>query len=284
MHIFEQQAALRAYVAQIRGQGGRIGFVPTMGALHQGHASLVRRSKAENDVTICSIYVNPKQFNNPQDLATYPKTLAQDRKMLEELGCDALFAPDDAEMYPRGYAQVLTAMEFGELGAVMEGAHRPGHFNGVGIVVSKLFNLVQPHQAYFGQKDLQQYAIIRQMAEDLSFETAVIRCPIVREADGLAMSSRNVRLTAEERVIAPLLYQALQTTAAALQRGHTVEAARQQGIQWITAQPAFRLEYLEIADVRTLRPLTEWKPGHGAAICVAAHIGRVRLIDNEVLD
>lgn len=258
-------------------QQSSVGLVPTMGALHQGHLELVKAARAENDLVVCSIFVNPTQFNNPDDLSAYPRTLEADCRLLESVGCDIVFAPSVEEMYP--YPLDLS-LNFGTLETVMEGAFRPGHFNGVGIVVSKFFNLIQPHRAYFGQKDLQQTAIIKSLIRNLSYPIELRICPTVRESDGLAMSSRNVRLTPEERSIAPTIYRILNECKTALLEGTPVEVALKNARDAFNQQPAFRLEYIELVDADTLKPLNE--TGKANALCVAVHLGNVRLIDNIV--
>lgn len=258
-------------------QQSSVGLVPTMGALHQGHLELVKAARAENDLVVCSIFVNPTQFNNPDDLSAYPRTLEADCRLLESVGCDIVFAPSVEEMYP--YPLDLS-LNFGTLETVMEGAFRPGHFNGVGIVVSKFFNLIQPHRAYFGQKDLQQTAIIKSLIRNLSYPIELRICPTVRESDGLAMSSRNVRLTPEERSIAPTIYRILNECKTALLEGTPVEVALKNARDAFSQQPAFRLEYIELVDADTLKPLNE--TGRANALCVAVHLGNVRLIDNIV--
>jgi len=206
MKLLETVAETQAHVALLKQEGQQIGFVPTMGALHLGHISLIRRARQENAVVICSIFVNPIQFNNPDDLAKYPRTLESDAAMLDEAGCDAVFAPTTVEMYPE---PDTTIFDFGMLDKVMEGKFRPGHFNGVAIVVRHLLEIVRPDVVYFGEKDFQQLTIVRKMVDMLSLPVRIVTCPIVRETDGLAMSSRNQRLLPQERAVAPLLYTAL---------------------------------------------------------------------------
>jgi pantoate--beta-alanine ligase len=249
-----------------------------MGALHEGHLALIEASRQTNDITGCSIFVNPIQFNNQEDLAKYPRTLEQDCALLDRAGCDFVFAPSADDMYPKAPSLVLN---FGPLESVMEGAFRPGHFNGVGIVVARLFNIVHPDRAYFGQKDLQQVAVVRQLVEDLAFQLEVVPCPTLREADGLALSSRNRRLSPEERALAPQLYQVLTEAKERLLRGERVAEAKQFVQDYLAAIPAFRLEYFEVVHSVTMQPLEAVKPGH-TALCIAAYLGPVRLIDNVV--
>ncbi len=279
MQTFNTVAGLRRYLQQARLEKAAIGFVPTMGALHDGHIALIQTAVRENDLTVCSIFVNPVQFNNPDDLQKYPRTLEADSLQLQEAGCDVLFAPEVTEMYPQA---PIVSFGFGPLETVMEGTFRPGHFSGVGIVVAKLFNIVEPDKAYFGQKDLQQTAVVRALVRDLSFPVDIRICPTLRESDGLAMSSRNTRLTAQERTIAPQLFQVLKTCKKELLAGIPVETARQHADAAFAAMEGFRLEYLEIVDAVSLQPLTRRGAPETTAICVAAYLGEVRLIDNLV--
>jgi pantoate--beta-alanine ligase len=280
MHIFTDTLALQAFLESSRKLGKTWGFVPTMGALHQGHISLVQRSNQENDFTVCSIYVNPTQFNNPEDLKKYPRTLDADYKILEQAGCEVLFTPADAQVYPK---PSLMTLNFGNLEQVMEGKFRPGHFNGVGIVVAKLLHLVQPAIAYFGQKDLQQFLIVNQMVRDLSFPIKLVRCPIVREADGLAMSSRNQRLTPQQRAIAPALYQSLEMAQNLLQRNISVEEVKKAVQQQLENREGIRLEYFEVVDADNLQNVAHLHLHTSVALCIAAFVGDIRLIDNVIL-
>lgn len=254
--------------------GIRIGFVPTMGALHQGHLSLVMRSKRENEVTVVSIFVNPTQFNDSRDLEKYPRTLDADINLLSQVGCDIVFAPTVDEMYPEKDTRIFN---FGTLETVMEGRHRPGHFNGVAQIVSKLFDAVQPHIAYFGEKDFQQLAIIHYMVKRLNMNVKIVDCPIVREPEGLAMSSRNERLTPGQRKIAVNISKVLTESRNFVPDLNPVEL-----MLWVTENlnriEGLEVEYYEIADVETLQTATNWeRPTVG---CVAVFCGEVRLIDN----
>lgn len=280
MHLLTTLDALRQYVNDQKRQGHTLGLVPTMGALHAGHLSLVAASRAANARTVASVFVNPIQFNNPDDLARYPRTLEADAAMLDAAGCDAVFAPPAAEMYPRPPA---LKFDFGFLETVMEGRFRPGHFNGVGVVVAKLFHLVQPDRAYFGQKDLQQCAVVKRLIDDLSFPLELVVCPTEREPDGLAMSSRNRNLTAGERAAAPFLFAELTQAKTALAGGQAVETVKAAVERHFSENAAFRLEYVEVADPTTLQPLTGPLAGRPAALCVAAFLGKVRLIDNVLV-
>ncbi|WP_461065168.1 pantoate--beta-alanine ligase [Spirosoma horti] len=278
MHRFDTVSALRHHLNSLRSEK-TIGFVPTMGALHEGHITLIDAARSENDVVVSSIFVNPTQFNNPDDLARYPRTLEDDCQKLAAAGCDVVFAPSVAEMYPE---PTTLRLNFGELETVMEGAFRPGHFNGVGTVVAKLFNMVQPDKAYFGQKDLQQVAVIRRLVRDLSFCVELVRCPTIRESDGLAMSSRNRNLTDIEREQATALFKALTLAHDLLVEGHSTTQAKAAVTGFFTGNPHFRLEYVEIVNADTLQLASEVLAPGQTAICLAAHLGNVRLIDNLV--
>ncbi len=275
---FDTIASLRQHLAGLRANQS-IGLVPTMGALHDGHLTLIQQARQQADVVVCSIFVNPVQFNNADDLARYPRTLDADCALLETVGCDIVFAPSADEMYPE--APSLT-LNFGALETVMEGAFRPGHFNGVGLVVAKLFNIVQPDKAFFGQKDLQQVAVIRSLIRNLSFPVELVRCPTVRETDGLAMSSRNRNLTPDEREQATTLFAALTLAHDRLVDGRTPAQTKAAVRDFMSAKPTFRLEYVEIANADTLMPADEVLAPGQTAICIAAHLGKVRLIDNLV--
>lgn len=278
MHRFDTIASLRQYLSTVRLEHA-IGFVPTMGALHEGHTTLLETAKQSSDVVVSSIFVNPTQFTNPDDLARYPRTLEDDCQKLEAAGCDVVFTPSVDEMYPE---PVAIRLNFGGLETMMEGAFRPGHFNGVGIVVAKLFNIVQPDQAYFGQKDLQQVAVIRRLIRDLNFPVELVRCPTVREADGLAMSSRNRNLTPAEREQATTLFKALTLAHELLTEGHSIAQAKVAVTGVFSSNPNFRLEYAEVVNADTLQLANEVLAPGQTAICLAAYLGRVRLIDNLV--
>ncbi len=280
MLIFITAAELRAYVEAARGAGRRLGLVPTMGALHDGHLQLVRTAAQECDEVIVSVFVNPTQFNNPDDLRLYPRQPEQDAAALAPAGCTTLFMPSVAEVYPQ---PTILHFDFGSLERVMEGAHRPGHFNGVATVVSKLFHLARPHRAYFGQKDFQQVAVVRQLIADLSFDLELVVYPTVREADGLAMSSRNQRLTPEARAVAPLIYKVLQHAAELVRQGAAPAEVQAQATAALAQEPAFTPEYFEVADAQTLQPVASYEPGRAVVLCVAAHLAGVRLIDNIVV-
>ncbi|GAB3024380.1 pantoate--beta-alanine ligase [Spirosoma pulveris] len=276
---FDTIAALRHHLSSLRSEQQTIGLVPTMGALHEGHLTLIDAARRQNGVVVSSIFVNPVQFNNPDDLARYPRTLEEDCQKLEAAGCDVVFAPSVVEMYPES---PTLKINFGELETVMEGAFRPGHFNGVGIVVAKLFNIIQPDKAYFGQKDLQQVAVIRQLIRDLSIPVELVRCPTIREADGLAMSSRNRNLSPDERQQATVLFKALMLARELMADGHSPSQAKAAVTGFFTGNPHFRLEYVEVVNADTLQLANEVLAPGQTAICLAAHLGNVRLIDNLV--
>lgn len=270
--IKETTAAIKA----LKDDGKSIGFVPTMGALHAGHLSLLERSVEENDISVCSIFVNPIQFNNPKDLEKYPRTLETDSKMLKEAGCDIIFAPAVEEMYPEKAKEVY---DFGPLESVMEGAHRPGHFNGVAVVVKRLFEICLPDRAYFGEKDFQQLAIIKAMTQQLDLPIEIIGCPIIREADGLAMSSRNVRLTTKERKIAPEIYNTIEDIKHKAGR-EPLERVLEDATAYLNSLSGMKVEYLQVADEHRLMPVLHWEDDRKKRVFVALFLGEVRLIDN----
>ena len=276
MKVIHTIKDLQAELSVLKAQGKKVGLVPTMGALHAGHASLVKRSVNENEVTVVSVFVNPTQFNDKNDLVKYPRTLDADCKLLEACGATYTFAPSVEEMYPEPDTRQFS---YAPLDTVMEGAFRPGHFNGVCQIVSKLFEAVKPHRAYFGEKDFQQLAIIHEMVRQMQFDLEIIGCPIVREEDGLALSSRNARLSAEERENALKISQTLfksRTFAAT----HTVSETQKFVEDAIAAAPGLRLEYFEIVDGNTLQKITNWEDTSYAVGCITVFCGEVRLIDN----
>jgi pantoate--beta-alanine ligase len=279
MYIISSAAAIKKQSEQVRSSGKTIGFVPTMGALHEGHLQLLRTAAQENDVTICSIFVNPTQFNNAEDFKLYPRLLEADAELLAENKCQFLFAPGVSEMYPEA---LQLKFDFGSLETVMEGRFRPGHFTGVAAVVSKLFHLIKPHKAYFGQKDLQQFAIINRLVTDLSFDLELVCHPIVREPDGLAMSSRNRRLSGAERQVATHLYKALQL-AQHLLAYKPVPEVKAAVTNYLKDYREIKPEYFEIVDARTLQSLDNVQNKQNIALCIAAFVGEVRLIDNLVI-
>jgi pantoate--beta-alanine ligase len=262
------------------GAEGSVGFVPTMGALHKGHLSLVEAAAADNSVVVVSIFVNPTQFNDPGDLERYPRNLEADMEMLKTTQCNIVFAPDAAEVYPDPDNR---RFNFGLLETVMEGKYRPGHFNGVAQVVSRLFDIVKPDKAYFGQKDFQQLAVIKAMVNMLGLKVEIVPCPIIREGNGLAMSSRNELLSPEERMESALIYTTLKRA-----RQLTEEKSVQELGKWVRETinkcPFLNVEYFEIIDSETLQPVTEWSPKGTKTGCIAVYCGKVRLIDNVVLN
>lgn len=269
-------AELQLCLSTIRGKGQSIGFVPTMGALHKGHTELMRIAKTQNPVVVVSIFVNPTQFNDSNDLQSYPRTLEQDLAKCEEAGVSIVFSPSVKEMYPTPEIQQF---DFGSLDKVMEGKFRPGHFNGVGQVVNRLFGIVKPNKAYFGQKDFQQLVIIRKLVEIQNFDIEIVACPTVRENDGLAMSSRNALLTPEQRQIVPIISK---TLFAAQNKGSNFNV--KELVRWVKDQinstPLLNVEYFEIADATTLKPIEKWSDAQQSVGCIAVRVGDVRLIDN----
>ena len=276
MNIYKTAEELRSFVTEERKQGHRIAFVPTMGALHEGHLSLVRRALKENDCCIVSVFVNPTQFNNPRDLETYPRTLDADSRLLASIGTTALFAPEVETIYPEPDTRVF---HVGAVAEVMEGKYRPGHFNGVVQVVSRLFDLVQPDCAYFGEKDFQQIAVLRAMAREIKSPVEIIACPIVREEDGLARSSRNTLLSEEGRAQAPNIYRIL-SESRTWSKELSPKAVIERATQLLDAIPTLRVEYFEIVDADTLQPITRWEDSPKPHGCITVYCGDVRLIDN----
>lgn len=276
MKIVNSIKDLKQYLAAEKQDNMRIGFVPTMGALHAGHLSLVKRCVEENDVCVVSVFVNPTQFNDKHDLETYPRTLDKDCALLESAGCKYVFAPSVEEMYPEPDTRTF---DFGTVSQVMEGARRPGHFNGVAQIVSKLFYAVEPDNAYFGEKDFQQIAVIRAMVKQLNIPVKINACPILREADGLALSSRNTRLTPEQRQKAPLIARTLKESV-----NFAPEKSVQEVIEYvvntINSDPVMRVEYYEIVDGNTLESIQNWSDTDYAVGCITVYCGEVRLIDN----
>jgi pantoate--beta-alanine ligase len=276
MLVVDTIEQLRSHLAAARAEGKSVGLVPTMGALHEGHASLVERSVAENEVTVVSVFVNPTQFNDKGDLERYPRTLDADCVLLERLGVNYVFAPSVEEVYPEPDTRVF---DFSPLDKVMEGIYRPGHFNGVAQIVSKLFVYVEPNRAYFGEKDFQQLAIIREMVRQMGFNLEIIGCPIVREQDGLALSSRNALLSEEQRhtalAISKMLFASVEYA-----KTHTLLETKQMVEQAIADTDGLELEYYEIVDGNTLQPIAAWDDTSYVVGCITVYCGKVRLIDN----
>lgn len=280
MLIIRTAAELETFVSNERQKGHSIGFVPTMGALHEGHLSLVERAVKENDVTVVSVFVNPTQFNNPDDLATYPRDEEKDFRLLASAGAAVAFAPTVEEMYPGGLeGRERHTFSLGMAAVVMEGKYRPGHFQGVAEVVSRLFAMVRPTRAYFGEKDFQQIAVIRNMVQSEGIDVEIVPCPIKRADDGLALSSRNALLTPEQRLVAPEIHKAL-AYSVEYAREHSVKATHDTVVERIDAVPGMRVEYFEIVDARTLLPLDDWNESPWIVGCITVYCGNVRLIDN----
>ncbi|MDF9830759.1 pantoate--beta-alanine ligase [Parabacteroides sp. PF5-6] len=276
MKVIHTIADLKNYLLKERQNKKSVGFVPTMGALHAGHLSLVHACTKENDICVVSIFVNPTQFNDPRDLETYPRTLNKDLALLEPAGCDYVFVPRVEEMYPEPDTRVF---DFGTIAEVMEGAHRPGHFNGVAQIVSKLFTFVEPDDAYFGEKDFQQIAIIRAMVRQLQMNVRIHACPILREPDGLAMSSRNVRLSDEQRQKAPLIARTLKESINFVP-GKKVQEVIDFVVTTLNEEPVMRVEYFEIVDGYSLESVRDWSESDYIVGCITVYCGEVRLIDN----
>ena len=276
MKIISKVDELRKQVETFRGAGKTIGLVPTMGALHEGHQSLVERARRENDIVVVSVFLNPTQFNNKEDLRTYPRTADADAALLERCGVDIAFMPTVEDIYPEPDTRVF---KLGPVAEVMEGAMRPGHFNGVCQIVSKLFMMVEPTRAYFGEKDFQQIAVIRAMIKQLGFNLEIVTCPCIREADGLAKSSRNVRLTPLVRKIAPNIYRVL-CDSLAFAEDHTIEQTHDWVVATLNAYPEMDVEYFSICDGITLQPVTDWDESDYVVGCITVYCGDVREIDN----
>ncbi len=277
MKVLRTVSSLQEAMESCRRAGQTIGLVPTMGALHDGHLSLMKRARADNDVVVASVFVNPTQFNNQTDLLTYPRTEEADCAALETAGVDFAFIPSVEEIYPEPDTRTF---DLGPVAQVMEGAMRPGHFNGVAQIVSKLFSMVGPTRAYFGEKDFQQIAVIRRMAQLEDFDFDIVACPIVRESDGLAMSSRNVRLTPEQRAVAPTIHRVL-AESLDLARTASVAEVKQWVKERIDATPFMSTEYYEIVNPLTMQPTDCWLTPDGPATgCITVYCGDVRLIDN----
>lgn len=278
MQVFHKIVELQNILFDDRKQGKTVGLVPTMGALHEGHASLVKKSVEDNDITVVSIFVNPTQFNDPKDLNSYPRDLDADCKLLESVGADYVFAPSVDEMYP---TKDTRHFEFPPVSTVMEGAHRPGHFNGVCQVVSRLFYIVRPDRAYFGEKDWQQIAVVKAMVKSLGLNVNIVECPIVREPDGLARSSRNTLLSADERAIAPNIFKALKDSID-YAKSHTLKETHDKVVSQINATDGLDVEYYEIVDGNTLQPVDTWDASDYIVGCITVYCGArpVRLIDH----
>ncbi len=278
MILIHTKRELGEFLAQQKAQGKTVGFVPTMGALHIGHASLVKRSVGENDVTVVSVFLNPTQFNDPTDLEKYPRTLEADCKLLEECGATVCFAPSVAEVYPEPDTRVFS---YPPTDSVMEGAFRPGHFNGVCQVVSKLFDMVPADKAYFGEKDFQQIAVIRRMVEDLEYSVEIVPCPVIREESGLAYSSRNTLLAAHEREIAANIYKTLKASKL-MPDTCTVQQTHDYVVEHINAVDGLEVQYYSIVDGKSLADVSDWNESDDIVGCITVFCGSqpIRLIDH----
>ena len=278
MKVFKKIVDLQNALFDDRKQGKEIGFVPTMGALHEGHASLVRRSVSENGITVVSVFVNPTQFNDKNDLKNYPRDLEADCRLLESCGADYVLAPEVEEMYPTPDTRHF---EFPPVSTVMEGAHRPGHFNGVCQVVSRLFYIVRPNRAYFGEKDWQQIAVVKAMVRQLGLGVNIVECPIVRDDDGLARSSRNTLLAPDERAIAPKIYEALKNSLTYAKK-HTLKETHDKVVSDINKVDGLEVEYFSIVDGNTLQDVAEWEDSPYVVGCITVYCGKtpIRLIDH----
>lgn len=278
MKVFQKNAELQNELFSVRKEGKMVGLVPTMGALHAGHASLVERSVKENDITVVSVFLNPTQFDNPADLKRYPRSLDADCRLLESIGADYVFAPTVGDMYPEPDNRHF---EFPPVTTVMEGAHRPGHFNGVCQVVSRLFYIVRPDKAYFGEKDWQQIAVVKALVKYLGLGVEIVDCPIIREKDGLAMSSRNNLLSQDERALAPKIYEALNSSLEYAKK-HTVEETVEKVVSDLNSNEGLRVEYFSIVDGETLQEIKLWDDCQHVVGCITVYCGKtpIRLIDH----
>ena len=278
MKVFNKIVDLQNVLFLARKQGKKIGLVPTMGALHEGHASLITKSIGENDITVVSVFLNPTQFNDQSDFDRYPRTLEADSRLVEACGADYIFAPSVKDIYPSPDARHF---EFPPVTTVMEGARRPGHFNGVCQVVSRLFYIVRPDSAYFGEKDWQQIAVVKQLAKYINSNVRIVECPIIRDPDGLAKSSRNSLLTKEERAIAPAIYQILSESVGYAET-HSLKETRNMVVERINAIPELEVEYFEIVDGDSLLPVESWERSEYIVGCITVYCGKtpVRLIDH----
>ena len=279
MKVINKTSDLQAIIEQFKNDGKSIGLVPTMGALHKGHLSLVKNSISNNDITVVSIFVNPTQFNNPNDLASYPRTVEKDLELLQTVGCDVVFAPEADDIYSQSETDSRFEFDFEGLDKVMEGKFRPGHFNGVVQIVSKLFDLVRPNRAYFGEKDFQQLAIIRLMTRRYNLPIEIVPCPIVREDSGLALSSRNSLLKDNEKQVASHIYAVLNESRQFVPQTE-VEELKQCVIAAIEQKPELKVEYFDIVDGHTLKSIGKWDESDYVVGCITVFCGNVRLIDN----
>ncbi|MBN2521037.1 MAG: pantoate--beta-alanine ligase [Bacteroidales bacterium] len=276
MEVYKEKYKIASFCNKYRSEGKSIGFVPTMGALHQGHLSLLIRANKENDIIISSIFVNPTQFNNSEDYLNYPRNIDDDLIKLQKIECDAVFIPTEEEIYPEPDNRNF---DFGYLGQTMEGKYREGHFNGVAKVITKLFDIIQPNKAYFGEKDYQQLIIIKKLVKDFNYDIEIVPCSIIREPDGLAMSSRNLRLSENHRKIAPFIYKILRESKK-IKNKLSVEDLKKWVYHRFEKMKEFKIEYFNIVDDENLKEINEWKDNDGQIGCIAVWLGNIRLIDN----
>lgn len=280
MKVFEKIKDLQHLLNESRSKNVAIGFVPTMGALHKGHISLIKAARQSCDLVVCSIFVNPTQFNDVGDLSKYPRTIEKDKRMLIEEETDILFLPSVEEIYPKDI-DTTNPYDFGKMAEIMEGAHRPGHFDGMAQVVARLLRIVEPHKIFMGQKDFQQQAIVRKMMELMKIDTELIRCPIIREPDGLAMSSRNVHLSPENRKLATIISQTL-FEAKENAKTMTLKKVKALALEKLN-HPDCSVDYFEIVDAYTITPISDFEDTSSAVICTTVQIGGIRLLDNIIL-
>ena len=279
MKVFKLKTQLTEYLAQMRAGKQKIGFVPTMGALHEGHLALIHASREEADITVCSIFVNPTQFNNQKDLLKYPRAFEDDLAKLKSTTCEAVYMPDESDLYDPAMREQVS-FDFGNLGQVLEGQYRPGHFSGVALVVLKLFNIIKPDITFFGQKDLQQFHVVRTLIHDLSYTIHLKLVPTVREEDGLAMSSRNRRIPEKLRPVAGRFYECLMNGRDMLYRGTSVQEVKKHVAEVFTRYPDLKLEYFEVVDTRRFTIVDNILDKNSTALCIAGYLNNIRLIDN----
>jgi len=286
MIIFAKIVDLQRFLNEKRSNNATIGFVPTMGALHLGHISLIKQSKKVTDVTVCSIFVNPTQFNDKRDLEKYPRMPKQDSELLDNVGCDVLFLPDVGEIYPQNDTSIFNPIVtgFGDLDKVLEATFRPGHFNGVAQVVSRLFEIVKPTKAFFGSKDYQQVMVVKALVKLLQLPIEIVACPILREDDGLAMSSRNMLMSAEERECAKLIPALLQKSINLKNEGKSIAEIREYVVIELSKKPIYKLNYFAICNAETLEEQTVFTNNVTSMALIACFVGKVRLIDNLIIN
>lgn len=279
MKILRRVSELLEFVAGARNRNASIGFVPTMGALHAGHLSLVKKAVEENEVSIVSLFVNPAQFNDPRDLESYPRNEEEDLKLLAKENVSAVFVPTVEEMYPDNVKGDEKIFDLGEVAEVMEGKYRPGHFQGVARILYRLFNLINPNRAYFGEKDFQQIAVVRRLVESENLRVDIVACPIKRDSNGLALSSRNTLLSPQQRLIAPEIYKTLKYSVE-YSKNHSVRSTIDTVVERLDSIPEMKVEYFEIVDARTLQAIEEWDESPWVVGCITVKCGDIRLIDN----